>query len=322
MLYFDHRQGRSFRTWEALEQLALRRDYSADLKAARVNIEDIELPGDHSRQQHARLRRGPLPAGRYVAYSLNQESFKFMMDPMLANGTERISAMGYGNAINALSDQEGGLAKYFSQRFAQVTNPPLDSIREADGMTLRVALGAKPDGGNRTRQIVVPSPILSHLNMVALREQRLAPLERFEILYTPVQGDAAANAVALRDAVERVCEAVVEFARTEGGIAVLTDRNVSHGEAAIPLILVIAAVNQRLIREGLRLRVSLIAESGQLPLRTTSPQLSASEPRPSTRCACACAPRSGTRAASRLSTRSRRPTWQSRASRRRQRSRS
>lgn len=66
--------------------------------------------------------------------------------------------MGYGNAINALSDQEGGVAKYFSQRFAQVTNPPLDSIREADGMTLRVALGAKPNSGaKKARQIVVRS---------------------------------------------------------------------------------------------------------------------------------------------------------------------
>ncbi|WP_424463821.1 glutamate synthase-related protein [Pseudoclavibacter helvolus] len=265
MLYFDHRVGRSFRTREALEQLAKRRDYSADLETARVNIEDIELP-EMRRGSNTLGYEGDLsPAGRYVAYSLNQESFKFMMDPMLANGTERISAMGYGNAINALSDQEGGLAKYFSQRFAQVTNPPLDSIREADGMTLRVALGAKPDGGNRTRQIVVPSPILSHLHMVALREQRLAPLERFEILYEPVHGDAAANAVSLHDAVERVCDRVAEFARADGGIAVLTDRNVSRDAAAIPLILVIAAVNQRLIREGLRLRVSLIAESGQLP---------------------------------------------------------
>ncbi len=69
------------------------------------------------------------------------------MDPMLATGQEKISAMGYGAAINALSNHEGGIARYFSQRFAQVTNPPLDSIREADGMTLRVALGAKPNSG-------------------------------------------------------------------------------------------------------------------------------------------------------------------------------
>ncbi|MCK8360305.1 hypothetical protein LXA11_17685, partial [Erwinia amylovora] len=87
---------------------------------------------------------------RFVAYYYNQESFKFMIDPMLTTGAEKISAMGYGNAINALSDHEGGMAHYYSQRFAQVTNPPLDSIREADGMTLRVALGAKPHLGRCT----------------------------------------------------------------------------------------------------------------------------------------------------------------------------
>ena len=138
-----------------------------------------------------------------MAYSHNQESFRFMMDPMLADGSERISAMGYGNAINALSDQEGGLAKYFSQRFAQVTNPPLDSIREADGMSMRVALGAKPDGSGAgsgqdgTRQIVIDSPILDHLEMVKLREQQVTPLQRFDLLYTPVPDAPDENAAAM-----------------------------------------------------------------------------------------------------------------------------
>src|SRR6478735_9961950 len=107
-----------------------------------------------------------------------------MMDPMLASGQEKLSAMGYGNAINALSDQEGGVAKYFSQRFAQVTNPSLDSIREADGMTLRVALGAKPNSGARSApQIVIPSPILGHLDMLSIRDQQHTPVRRFGMRY-------------------------------------------------------------------------------------------------------------------------------------------
>jgi glutamate synthase (NADPH/NADH) large chain len=156
MLYYDHAAGRSFGTGEALEMLAAQRDYKTLLSESRVRLEDLpEIPAD---QQGSPLRyNGDLERyQRYVAYSHNQESFKFLMDPMLATGAEKISAMGYGNAINALSDQEGGVAKYFSQRFAQVTNPPLDSIREADGMTLRVALGAKPNiGAKAARQIVV-----------------------------------------------------------------------------------------------------------------------------------------------------------------------
>ena len=265
MLYYDHRVHEVRRTRQALELLAARRDYAGLLSDARVHIDDLEAP--EARGPQTLGYRGDLTvAGRAVAYSLNQESFRFMLDPMLSQGSERISAMGYGNAINALSDHEGGMSKYFSQRFAQVTNPPLDSIREADGMTLRVALGAKPDGGSGgTRQIVVDSPVLSHLDMVRLRGQTRTPLERFDMLYRPLPGERAANARSLHDAVDRLCDAVEAFARDSGGIAVLSDRAVTTREAPIPLVIAIAAVNQRLVETGLRLRASLVAESGQLP---------------------------------------------------------
>ncbi len=265
MLSLDHRTGNIRRTTEILEELSARRDYGALLGKARVHIDQLAVEGHRGTTTLG--YDGDLSlAGRYVAYSLNQESFRFMMDPMLAAGAERISAMGYGNAINALSDQEGGLAKYFSQRFAQVTNPPLDSIRESDSMTFRVALGAKPDGtGRPTKQIVVDSPILGQLEMLRLREQTVTPLGRFDVLYTPDPVDAEANAAALVAALDRVCDGVENFARSTGGIAVLTDRGIDSQHAPIPLLLAIAAVNQRLISQGLRLRVSLVAESGQLP---------------------------------------------------------
>ncbi|MFI9760707.1 glutamate synthase central domain-containing protein [Streptomyces sp. NPDC051963] len=267
MLVVDHRTGSRMRTREVLDALAARRPYSELLDAARVNLDDLPAP-DYYRGTTTLGYDGDLTlAGRYVAYALNQESFRFMLDPMLANGSERISAMGYGNAINALSDTEGGMAKYFSQRFAQVTNPPLDSIREADGMSMRVALGPKPDGTGSVggRQLVVSSPVLGHLDMVRLRDQRIVPLERFDMLYEPVGGDETANADALRAALERLCDDVERFAAEGGGIAVLTDRAISSTRAPLPVVLSVAAVNQRLIETGLRLRVSIVAESGQLP---------------------------------------------------------
>ena len=272
MLVVDHRNGRRLRTREVLDALATRRPYSQLLDAARVNLDDLPAP-DYYRGTTTLGYDGDLAlAGRYVAYSLNQESFRFLLDPMLANGSERISAMGYGNAINALSDTEGGMAKYFSQRFAQVTNPPLDSIREADGMSMRVALGPKPDGTGNVgsaggRQLVVSSPVLGHLDMVRLRDQRIVPLERFDMLYDPVVGDETANADSLRAALTQLCDAVEQFATGDhgGGIAVLTDRAISSTRAPLPVILAVAAVNQRLIETGLRLRVSIVAESGQLP---------------------------------------------------------
>lgn len=131
-------------------------------------------------------------------------------------------------------------------------------------MTLRVALGAKPNSGAKAaRQIVVRSPILTHLDMLRIREQSETPVRRFEMLYTPIFDAASANEAALRQAIDGLCGEVVAFAAEEGGIAVVTDRHVSAGRAALPMIMVVSAINQRLIEEGLRLRVSLIVESGQ-----------------------------------------------------------
>ncbi|MBB3305971.1 MULTISPECIES: glutamate synthase-related protein [unclassified Enterobacter] len=268
MLYYDHKEKRSYTTVEALEKLAAEKDYLSLLSKARIDLAD--LPEIQAEQLGSPLRyRGDLKTyQRFVAYYYNQESFKFMMDPMLQTGAEKISAMGYGNAINGLSDHEGGMAHYFSQRFAQVTNPPLDSIREADGMTLRVALGAKPHlGRSKGQQIIVPTPILTHLDMLRLREQTVAPYARFEMLYEPVVGkdivSRAANANALEKAIDDLAQQVVDFARQQGGIAVITDRHISSTHAAIPMLLMVSAINQRLVQEGLRLDVSLVVESGQ-----------------------------------------------------------
>ena len=146
----------------------LDKDYQALLVKRRINLSDLDsvditdISNDHVLsvdQQH-------------TAYSLNQESFKFLLDPILQTGMEKVSAMGYGLAPNALSSAEGGMSRYFSQRFAQVTNPPLDSIRESDGMTLRVALGAKPNfSDDLSKQLVIETPILNRAHLAQIRKQ-------------------------------------------------------------------------------------------------------------------------------------------------------
>lgn len=265
MLYYDHKERRSYTTEEALEMLAGRHDYKALLEEARVHINDLDETITEAEFASAHQKEDLNSLQRYVAYSHNQESFKFFMDPMLATGGEKISAMGYGNAINALSDQEGGMAKYFSQRFAQVTNPPLDSLREADGMTLRVALGAKPKFNNdSTQQIVISSPVLQWHELRKIEGQNRVPCKRFEMLFVPVEGDDEANAKSLEKAVDELCTQIETFARHIGGIAIVSDRHINFKYAAIPHVLAISAINQRLIEQGLRFRVSLILESGQL----------------------------------------------------------
>ncbi|MCV6576918.1 MAG: glutamate synthase-related protein [Cohaesibacter sp.] len=261
MLYFDHSTGQSYTSNEALEMLASKRDYRSLLDNARITMADLPTSADKPD-----LDTNFSEPQRAVAYGLNQESFKFLMDPMMQKGSEKISAMGYGVAINALTDQEGGMSKYFSQRFAQVTNPPLDSLREADGMTLRVALGAKPHfNEDETKQIVIESPILAPWELAALRQQSTVPVTDIATIYAiDHAGDNAKQQSDLIAAIDMVCDQVEKSAREKGGIIILSDALVSQKMAAIPLIMVISAANQRLIEHGLRFRASLIAESGQI----------------------------------------------------------
>ncbi len=260
MIVYDHVRKRSYDSVEALEMLAKKQNYRRLLEDARINLSDLPVadrPGVHKGDFN--------DAQRWVAYSLNQESFRFMMDPMLAGG-ERISAMGYGVAINALTDLEGGMAKYFSQRFAQVTNPPLDSIREADGMTLRVALGARPHfNQGPTKQIVIPTPILSSIDLATIRQQNDVPVAEVPIIYPIDHGaDAKTQQAQMIEVVEKICDDIATIAKAQGGIIILSDSGIDSAHAPVPLLLIIAAANQRLIDRGLRFRVSLIAESGQI----------------------------------------------------------
>jgi glutamate synthase (NADPH/NADH) large chain len=190
MIVFDHNTKRTSHTNEILERLASEKDYHQLLQQARVHIDDLPAVSLSAVNYQSTLS---IPA-RHVAYSLNQESFKFMLDPMLQSGMEKISAMGYGLAPNALAKDEGGMSRYFSQRFAQVTNPPLDSIREVDGMTLRVALGPKPnmsaaEAGTETstensNQIVIKSPILQPQQLQQIFNQSKLSVVTLDTLFT------------------------------------------------------------------------------------------------------------------------------------------
>jgi len=260
MLYFDHETGQSYDSHQVMERLAKATDYKALLKAKAIHLEDLAaiefkaVATEHSfsiEQQH-------------TAYSLNQESFKFLLDPMLNTGLEKISAMGYGLAPNALSGSEGGMSRYFSQRFAQVTNPPLDSLRESDGMTLRVSLGAKPNfSDDASQQLVIQSPVLQRTQLEQIRQQKSISVVTLDALYTADTSNIEQNEANLQSALHAVCEQVIQAASDNTGIIILSDKNISIEQAAIPALLLISAANQALVKSGLRFNSSLLSETGQ-----------------------------------------------------------
>ena len=267
IFFYNHAEKKLYRTYEALKYLAAKFDYKKLLAKRRVNLNEIKIK-DLKNIKNSKIfdyKKNLNLSARYVAYFHNQETFKFFMDPMIETGLEKVSAMGYGNAINALSDNEGGVAKYFSQKFAQVTNPPLDSIREADGMTLRVSLGSKSEFKKKINpQIVLNSPILKFEDLLKIKLQKFTPTQTFEILYEPNYDNSQLNEKLLENAIHNICSEINNFVRSGGEIIIISDLNVSDKKAVIPLIMVISAINQSLIENGLRFKSSIVAESGQI----------------------------------------------------------
>ena len=260
MLYFDHDTGEAYDSLQVMKRLAKEKDYKALLKQRTIHVEDLEkidlskIDNDHEFNIDQ----------RHTAYSLNQESFRFLLDPMLNTGLEKVSAMGYGITPNALSNAEGGMSRYFSQRFAQVTNPPLDSLRESDGMTLRVALGAKPSfSKDASKQLIIDSPVLQRTHLEQIRKQITVNHTTLDMLYQPDYSDSKANANTLEKALLNVCSQVEKAAKENFGIIILTDIGVGKDKAAIPALLMIAAANQHLVDHGLRFNSSLIMVTGQ-----------------------------------------------------------
>lgn len=270
MIYYDHREHRIYTTADAYEKLASARDYPTLLRVCKVDLADLKDAAATAPTIADRLPNAATLTDhqRYRAYYLDQESFRYFTDPMLADGAERVSAMGFGNAINPLTNVEPNVSRFFSQRFAQVTNPPLDSIREADGMTLRVALGARPaidaePSPSSRRQLVLHTPILNDEELAIVLRQQDSPVAVFDATYRR-GADSAADRAELVAAIDHLGQQIVEFASATGGIAVLSDRAIGPDKAAVPMIFVVSAVNAQLISAGMRLRVSVIADTGQV----------------------------------------------------------
>jgi len=260
MLYFDHSTGEAYNSHQVMERLAKEKDYKALLAQNAIHITDLDKVAlSEINNEH------PLNIDQcHTAYSLNQESFKFLLDPILSNGLEKVSAMGYGITPNALSKAEGGMSRYFSQRFAQVTNPPLDSLRESDGMTLRVALGAKPTfSEHESKQLIIESPVIQRTQLEQIRRQNTVSHITLEMLFVSDHDNTIINADTLEKALFDVCQLVEKAARENVGIIILSDINISQNKAAIPALLMIAAANQHLVNLGLRFNSSLIMETGQ-----------------------------------------------------------
>jgi glutamate synthase (ferredoxin) len=257
MLLVDTARGRIVDDEEIKRGLAAERPYASWLRQHLVDIDD--LPAARAeRPDHPTVFR------RQQAFGYTQEDLRTLLTPMAQAGEEPIGSMGTDTSLAVLSDRPRLLYDYFKQLFAQVTNPPLDAIREELVTSMASTLG--PEGNllevapEACRQIKIATPVIHNDHVAKLRH--LPPGSPFRSTTLPLLYDPAEDGPGLERAMEALCRKVSQAVAAGYGILILSDRGVDARHAPIPSLLATAGVHHHLVREGTRTRCGLLVETG------------------------------------------------------------
>ena len=262
MLLIDLKQGRIVSDEEIKHQLSTALPYRQWLARTQIVLEDLpEVAFEPKTSDIALL-------DRQQAFGYTQEDLKLILPPMAVTGQEAVGSMGTDTPISALSNKSRLLYTYFKQNFAQVTNPPIDSIREELVMSLVSFIGPRPNvldlgGGGRRQRLEVRQPILTNADLEKIRaiggmEDNPFRSKSLDITY-PVSEGAEGMARAL----EQLFSDAEMAVHSGDNIIILSDRAMSRERVAIPALLATAGVHHHLIRKGLRTSVGLVVETGE-----------------------------------------------------------
>ncbi|MFG1284564.1 glutamate synthase large subunit [Xanthobacter autotrophicus] len=261
MLLVDLVEGRLVPDEEIKTQLARANPYKEWLKHTQLVLEDL-------RPVEAReVRTDVALLDRQQAFGYTQEDLKLLMAPMAITGQEAVGSMGTDTPISVLSNKSKLLYTYFQQNFAQVTNPPIDPIREELVMSLVSFIGPRPnifdlEGTARRKRLEVRQPILTNEDLEKIRSIGFME-ERFDTRTLDITYPSDKGAAGMSDAVERLCERAEAAVHGGYNIIILSDRLVGPDRIPIPALLATAAVHHHLIRKGLRTSVGLVVETGE-----------------------------------------------------------
>ncbi len=257
MIAVDLIEGRLFHDREIKDNLAAQRPYGnwignitvLDDLVKKAPVEPAELSKDE-------LRR------RQLAYGITMEDLELILQPMVDDAKEAIGSMGDDSPIAVLSDKYRGLHHYFRQNFAQVTNPPIDSLRETRVMSLKTRLGnlgnILDEDAGQCRLLQLESPVLTSAEFRAMRNYMGATAAEIDCTF-----DASAGPNALRDGLRRIRQEAEDAVRGGATHVILTDEAMSGTRAPMPMILATGAVHTHLIRQQLRTFTSLNVRSGE-----------------------------------------------------------
>lgn len=258
MLVVDLEQGRIIDDEEVKRDIVNRQPYKEWVANNKVNIRDLPTSPAARQPDHKTLRR------RHKAFGYTLEDINDILMPMIINGQEPTGAMGNDTPLAVLSEKPQLLYNYFKQLFAQVTNPPIDPIREELVMSLTSYIGAEgnllDERPEDCQRLELSQPILTNLEMAKLRDVSVG---NFKTTTLSTLFAAGKGAHGLSAAVDRVCAEADKAIEDGYNIIVLSDWGLTAEMAPMPALLITAAVHHHLIKNGTRGKVGLIVESGE-----------------------------------------------------------
>jgi glutamate synthase (NADPH/NADH) large chain len=258
MFLVDTVQGRIIDDEEIKADIVRRKPYRSWVTQYGVSLDELPEPLNVPQPDHPTIRQ------RQQAFGYTVEELKMVITPMILNGEEPVSSMGTDTPLAVLSDRPQLLFKYFKQLFAQVTNPPIDPIREQLVMSLVTNIGPKPnlmeESPESCRRIKVQQPILTNADLQKIRgiSDPQFRSKTLRMLFRVAEGPDGLGA-----AVDDLCRQASQAIKDGYKFLILSDRGVDGAWAPIPSLLGISAVHHHLVRECTRTEVGLILETGE-----------------------------------------------------------
>jgi glutamate synthase (NADPH/NADH) large chain len=264
MFMIDLEQGRIIDDAELKTQIATSEPYAKWIEESRIFLSD--LPAAKAKDEMAESL-----LDTQQAFGYTQEDVKFLLEPMIKNGEEATGSMGTDIALPILSNRNKPFYNYFKQLFAQVTNPPIDPIREEIVMSLTSFIGPKPNllGISNPNEALTPrlevhQPVLLAEDIARLRNIDKLTQGKFKSLVVDITYPIAEGAAGAETAIARIAAAAEQSVADGYNVLILSDRAVSRSRVAVPALLACASVHHHLTSKGLRTSTGLVIDSGSV----------------------------------------------------------
>src|SRR3954470_21048172 len=261
MFLIDLEAGRIIDDKELKDTLANTKPYRAWIERIRIKLDDLPVSTKNAETSKVAL------LDRQQAFAYTQEDLKFILAPMAEQGEEAIGSMGNDSPLAVLSNKDKSLYNYFKQLFAQVTNPPIDPIREDLVMSLVSFIGPKPnllgiDETNPPMRLEVGQPVLDFNQMDAIRHIDYYTGGKFKSYEIDITYPVAWGKQAIEARLPSLCAQAEDAVRSGYSILIVSDRRVDAAHVAIPALLSLSGIHQHLVGKGLRTSAGLVVETG------------------------------------------------------------